>query len=612
MVPEERALFIDYGTVAELREDWPEVIRRFTVVKERFPDGWWAYARIAIALRHLGRLDEAERFLEQGQQQAPEERALFVDHGAIAEAREDWPEVIRRFTIVKERFPDGWWTYARIASALRHLKRFEEADRILEQGQQQAPGERALFIDHAAIAEARGDWPETIRRFTIVKERFPDDWWAYARIASALRKLDKVEDAERVLEEGQARLPHETALFLDHAGLAESVWNWKEALRRYEVVRERFPESWWGYVGQARTLIETGRTGDAETLLLQMLQIFPNENQPLIDLAYLSGYLAADARQVSLDELDRLIAERGDARGVTAELLDARAQIVRLKGDYSQYLLRLKDISAQFPDFPGIREKIVTAEEILLGSAPAAAAPRPGRDAQPRNIADDTPIGEILPHFESLGGGAPNNSTVYGCEFGFFQRHCKIEPLSLLRWSGISLPSLSRALEAGLVGVGSPASTVLKAKSNASDWAMVDTTYDIFCDHTHLERISVPQDQAHVMMCQRMSFLSRKLIEDLEDGDKIFVYRYAGPMPEEAELARLAAAVNGFGRNVLFFVCRAGDGDQPLGVRRVHDGLMVGTIDWFASDRPACPWNIEGWTRLCRSAYAEWTGTPPA
>ncbi len=605
--PGERALFIDHGAVAEARGDWPEVIRRLTVVKERFPDEWWVYARIGTALRELGRLDEADQILEQGQQRLPQEQALFIDHGTIAELRRDWPEAIRRFTVVTERFPGNWWAYARIAAALRELGRLDEADRVLEQGQARVPGERALFIDHAAIAEARADWPEAIRRFTVVKERFPDSWWAYARIAAALRRLDRIKDAERVLEEAQQRLPHETALFLDYAGLAESIWNWTEALKRFELVRERFPDNWWGYVGQSRTLVHLSRTGEAQSLLMEMLQLFPDEAQPLVDLAYLSGFLAADERQIPLDELDRLLVERADARGMTVDLLDARAQIVKLKGDYPQYLSQLKDISERFPDFAGIKEKIIVAEEILLGSAPVSYDTKPERDSKRRGNAEDQSIASILPQFESLGGGGSNNTAVYGCEFGFFQRQCGIEPLSLLRWSGVSLPSLTRALEAGFAGVGAPGSTVLKAKPNASDWAMVDTTYDIFCDHTHLERISVPEQQAHAMMCQRMSFLSRKLTEDLEDGDKIFVYRYAGPLPDEAELTRLAEAVNRFGPSLLFLVCRASGDDVPLGIRRIHDGLVVGFIDWFATDRPGCPWNIAGWTRLCQAAYAEWT-----
>ena len=241
MFPEHPRLFIDHAAIAEAAHDWPEVIRRFTVVRERFPDEWWAYARIAIALRHLGRLDEADRILEEGQRQLPGEAALFIDHGTVAEARGDWPEVIRRFTAVKERFPDGWWAYARIAIALRHLGRLDEADRILEEGQQQIPGEAALFIDHGTVAEARGDWPEVIRRFTVVKERFPDGWWAYARIAIALRHLGRLDEADRILEEGQQQIPGEAALFIDHGTVAEARGDWPEVIRRFTVVKERFP-----------------------------------------------------------------------------------------------------------------------------------------------------------------------------------------------------------------------------------------------------------------------------------------------------------------------------------------------------------------------------------
>ena len=605
-VPGERALFIDHATIAELREDWPEALRRSRLVTERFPDDWWSYARMAIALRHLDRLDEAERILKQGQERCAHERALFIDHGEIAELRGDWPEALRRFEEVRQRFPDGWWAALRIGTALRHMNRLDEAERILDQEQQRFPQEPALQVEHGAVAEARRDWPEAVRRFGAVKERFPLEWSGYSRLAKSLRRLDQVEEAERVLEEGQARLPNEPAMFIEHAELAESAWKWAEALRRYTVVHERFPDNWWGYVGRSRNLVETGRFGDAEALLLEMLHAFPDQQQPLIDLVYLAGRLPAAERQVSVEQLDRLIVERGEADGIDAALLDAAAQIARLQGDYQAYHDRLLALAARFPDTVGIQEKIVSAQEILLGSGAVAGQVAP--PGSPASVdTSDASVDAILSGFESLGGGGPDNSTVHGCEFGFIQRHHKIEPLSLLRWSGVGLPDLTRALEAGFEGVGSPEATVLKARPAVSDWGMIDTTYNIFCDHTHLDRVTVSEADAHRMMCQRMGFLSRKLIEDLDDGEKLFVYRYSGPLPADDVVGRLAAAVNRYGSNVLLFVCRADEHHPPFTVRRLHAGLMVGTMDWFALDRVGMPWNTDGWAQLCRAAHAEWT-----
>ena len=119
---------------------------------------------------------------------------------------------------------------------------------------------------------------------------------------------------------------------------------------------------------------------------------------------------------------------------------------------------------------------------------------------------------------------------------------------------------------------------MLKARPAVSDWGMIDTTYNIFCDHTHLDRVTVSEADAHRMMCQRMSFLSRKLIEDLEDGEKLFVYRYCRP----AAGGRRGRAAGGGGQPLwpqrsLLFVCRADERHPPFTVRRLHAGLMVGT-----------------------------------
>lgn len=133
----------------------------------------------------------------------------------------------------------------------------------------------------------------------------------------------------------------------------------------------------------------------------------------------------------------------------------------------------------RFPDPAGIREKIVTAREILPGG-PMAEQAAPALRQPARAGPDDASLAATPAGFEGLGGG-PDHSTGHGCGFGFVRRHDRIETLSLLRWSGVSLPDLTRAPEAGFAGLGSPGSTVLRTRPGASDRATVDTTCTICC-----------------------------------------------------------------------------------------------------------------------------------
>ena len=186
------------------------------------------------------------------------------------------------------------------------------------------------------------------------------------------------------------------------------------------------------------------------------------------------------------------------------------------------------------------------------------------------------------------------------------QREVALEPLGMLRWAGIKLPNVTRLLVNDFAGVGEDGNCVLEFIEGRYDWNFIDTLYGMRCDHTHLDRLTVSQADAIRMMCQRTKFLARKLREDLEDGDKIFVYRFLGPMPDEESVLALARAVNGYGTNMLLFVCKADERHPPLTVRLIHPGLMIGHIDWFAPERLQFPANLDGWTRLCEDARRIW------
>ena len=165
---------------------------------------------------------------------------------------------------------------------------------------------------------------------------------------------------------------------------------------------------------------------------------------------------------------------------------------------------------------------------------------------------------------------------------------------------------MTRLLRNDFDSVGEAGNCVLNVIEEHHDWQFVDRSYGLDCSHTHLDRLTVSREDGLRMMCQRTKFLARKLREDLEDGDKIFVYRYLGPAPDEASVLALADAVNGYGRNMLLFVCKADEHHPPLTVRPIHPGLVIGHIDWFAPERYQFPANLDGWTRLCEDAHRIW------
>ena len=603
-VPHDAHFAIEYAELAAEREDWTEAARRFETARERFPHFGRPCKRAADMLKRAGRVAEAEALLLDGQRTFPGERDLFLDHAELAAERQDWTEALRRFGLLQERFPDFWWSWKRAADTLRAAGRTGEAETVLLDGQRRHPQEAGLFLDHAELAAAAKDWAETVRRFEIARDRFPAMWWPWRRIVQTLREMERFDEAERVVLAGAEVFPDDPALFFDHADLLQRTDRAEEALERYRFIQERFPDSFWGYFLLSRSLMAINRLGEAESMLIKTMEVFPDEPGSLIELVHMTGRIPAESRQLSLPVLEELVSASIRKHGETLDLLGAQAQLAQLNGDYADYMRQLVRILERYPDARNVVANMAIAREILLGNG----EPVPGESAVPPAEPGDMPTTpqELVGCFESLGGGGPDGATIMGCEFGFLQRELKIEPLSLLRWTGVTLPNLTRLLVNDFRDVGKPETTVLTSVEAYFDWHVVDTMYDLHCDHSHLDRLTVPREQAQRMMCQRTTFLVRKLREDLDSGKKIFVYRYSGRLEDEAAVLALADAVNRFGRTMLFFVCRADEHHAPLTVRPIHPGLVVGYIDWFSIDRLGFPVNVDGWLTLCAAAYRLW------
>ena len=99
----------------------------------------------------------------------------------------------------------------------------------------------------------------------------------------------------------------------------------------------------------------------------------------------------------------------------------------------------------------------------------------------------------------------------------------------------------------------------------------------------------------------RLQFLRRKFLEELESGEKIFVYRFGGPVSEE-EIVPLHMALNRHGPATLLWVVPAQRGQPPGTVQVLGPRLMKGYIDRFAPEDNAHDLSFDGWLRVCANA----------
>ncbi len=231
-------------------------------------------------------------------------------------------------------------------------------------------------------------------------------------------------------------------------------------------------------------------------------------------------------------------------------------------------------------------------ETWLDGAALADGQAAPG-DPAAAAAAARLPLHDLMLKFESLG---------QNCEFGLVQRRGGAEPLGLLRFSSTPLPRLLDALDAGFDGMGAADAIQVDLDGSGREYMVHDTRYG-FMYHAWVNAGEMSAADVARREARRVPFLVRKLVEDLEAADKLFVFKGMGAVSAE-EAFPLALAIRRYGPNTLLLATLA-DAAHPPGTVQFHaPGFMIGYLDRFAPGENAHDLSFDCWVQVCRAAHA--------
>jgi hypothetical protein len=199
------------------------------------------------------------------------------------------------------------------------------------------------------------------------------------------------------------------------------------------------------------------------------------------------------------------------------------------------------------------------------------------------------PEAALLSAFENLGEN---------CELALAQRHYGVEPpLTLLRWAGTSFDNLRRGLENRFLGLGNPETTEVV-------WEAIDyrlrTPYLNFHTTSNKRRDAAGVAEILGTGCVTLRLLRRKLLADIADARRIFVFRTADPTFGQAEMHQLHGALRVIGPASLLCVTLAKPQQPTASVERVATGLYSGCLERFViPDGP-----FDEWLALCSRTLA--------
>jgi hypothetical protein len=205
--------------------------------------------------------------------------------------------------------------------------------------------------------------------------------------------------------------------------------------------------------------------------------------------------------------------------------------------------------------------------------------------------------GLTLPHlaarFESLGDN---------CEFGLVQRRCDTEPLGLLRFSG-SLPNdVVRGIEQEFEGIGEPEDITPSLEGEGRREFMIHERKYGLVYHTFVYEGERTAELMRQQEATRLKFLRRKFVEELDAGEKIFVFKRGTPVPE-SEILPLYLVLNRRQANTLLWVVPEEPGRPSGTVEVLMNGLLKGYIDRFAPADNAHDFSFDAWVRICVHAF---------
>ena len=480
--------------------DWTKALTLWEEIHANYPDTPVGFAGVATSLRVLKRFDEADVSYLAGLERFPNVEDLAVGYAQVAVGRGDWLAALKRWESATARFPKSPGAAAGLVTALATLRRIDEAEAALQVVREKFPENFDVMTAYARIAAMRRDWPEALKRSRPVLDQFRNFVIPHVLVGMALRELGHLDEADEVLATASVKFPDSLHVLVNFARVAAKRRDWPEALRRWDLVRERFGEvdefvrgqGWVKSVMQIDTLDQKLTRSEADT---------------------------PDDGIASVSDTEPTATHYGESQTSTSE-------------------------------------------------ADLAALPT---------------------NFESLGDD---------CEFGFVQRYAGAEPIGLLRWANIPTANLLQLLRTQFEGVGEPEFTHLFNESDGEIWVM-DPRHDMRT-HTFVYEADVPGSRKarfQRLMSTRFKFLKNQLLQDLKMASKIFVFKSKVSLSLD-EVEAVFAAVTDYGPNWLLHVQSSSAETPPGTVRRISDRLLIGHV------RTKGPLDHSGWRKICQLTIA--------
>lgn len=471
-----------------------------------------------------------------------------------AMGQQDTDAALRLWQRLRQHFPERPEGHIRPVQVLWQVGRLDEAEAVADEAFARFPDDPEMFVQYAWLGMLRQRWDDALDWWAKARARLPERPDTYIWAARALWRSGRLDEARAMADDGARHFPDSIDAQAECAWVAVARHDWDEALRYWTSVVERAPERPDGHIGAVQATRMLRRAEEAEAMAQAALARFPDNAEIMVEHIWTA---------VARDDWPAAAARLKAARG---KLHDA----------------------GRFEDSLGWVEYRLRSELASEATVPASA------NAAPASAEEAISTADLMLSFESLGER---------CDFGAVQRKFGAEPLGLLRFAYSKYDALIAALEDRLEAIGSVEDTGFELYNDENILIMkkYGLVFHTFVDQNELSTAE-KRDRFRQQQRRRLGFLRDKLVADLEDPQKIYIYS-SDERVSDADATRLFRALRAYGRNSLLYLRPATTTRAEGMVEALSDGLYVGYFDALADFVSGSQPTFELWRQLCERTY---------
>jgi tetratricopeptide (TPR) repeat protein len=205
--PEHPDTWIQRATLLSQRGLWSEAADAWQEVRLKFPELVVGYGAGAEALFQCARIEEAHEVGKQGTEKFSDNIWLAHVYAGLAHRCADWNAATKRWADVCSRFPDDPFGYELETISLREAGRAAEAEALLMQAKARFPSHLGVIRQLAETFMQREAWADAEKQWEELRQSFPNEVGGYIRGVFALRKMDRSQEADDLLQTASTKFP---------------------------------------------------------------------------------------------------------------------------------------------------------------------------------------------------------------------------------------------------------------------------------------------------------------------------------------------------------------------------------------------------------------------